>query len=87
MGLACALFAGGSPLAEIEGVMEQEYALAVRMCGRWDFAEGVRAAVVDKDRNPKWDPENLSDLCEADLNAIFAPMASGKGLQLDFLDR
>lgn len=87
MSSACASFAGGSPLAEIEGVMEQEYALAVRMCGRWDFAEGVRAAVVDKDRNPKWDPENLSDLREEDQNAIFAPMAHGKELRLDFLDR
>ncbi len=66
--------------------MEQEYALAVRQCGRGDFAEGVRAVVVDKDRNPKWNPENLSDIQEDDLNAMFAPMPPGKGLRLDFLD-
>jgi hypothetical protein len=34
------LCAGPGPLSEIEGVMKQEYALAVRMCGRGDFAEG-----------------------------------------------
>ncbi|BDA49536.1 3-hydroxyisobutyryl-CoA hydrolase, mitochondrial [Coccomyxa sp. Obi] len=78
---------GAGPLAQIEGVMEQEYALAVRQCGRGDFAEGVRAVVVDKDKNPKWDPENLSDIREDDLDAMFAPMPPGKGLRLDFLDR
>ena len=67
--------------------MRQEYALAVRMCGRGDFSEGVRAAVVDKDRNPKWNPANLSDIREEELDAIFAPMPPGKELQLDFLDR
>ena len=36
----CDLCAGPGPLSEIEGVMKQEYALAVRMCGRGDFAEG-----------------------------------------------
>ena len=67
--------------------MKQEYALAVRMCGRGDFAEGVRAVVVDKDRNPKWDPANLSDIREEDLDTIFAPMPPDRELQLDFLDR
>lgn len=49
----CLWGTGKGPLAEIEGVMQQEYALAVRMCGRSDFAEGVRAVVVDKDKNPR----------------------------------
>lgn len=34
----------------LEGVMEQEYVLAVRMCGRADFGEGVRAQVRGSSR-------------------------------------
>jgi hypothetical protein len=80
------LKAGRGSLADIEGVMQQEYALAVRMCGRGDFVEGVRAAVVDKDKNPSWDPDQLGQVSEADLDAIFAPMPRGKGLKRDFFD-
>jgi enoyl-CoA hydratase len=35
-----------------------------------DFYEGVRAAVIDKDRNPKWHPEMISDVT-ADMVAAF----------------
>jgi len=78
--------AGEGALAEIEGVMAQEYALAVRMVARADFAEGVRAQVVDKDKSPRWQPPDLGDLSEQTMAEIFAPMPTGEGLQRDFLD-
>jgi enoyl-CoA hydratase len=34
--------------------LEAEFALVTRITHHPDFAEGVRAMVVDKDRNPKW---------------------------------
>ena len=37
-----------------------------------DFIEGVRAALVDRDRNPKWSPVNLSDVDPATIDAVFA---------------
>lgn len=35
-----------------------------------DFYEGVRAAVIDKDRNPRWRPETIGDVT-ADMVAVF----------------
>ena len=50
-----------------------EYRLACRMIAAHDFQEGVRAAVIDKDGAPRWSPARLQDVCEADLDALFAP--------------
>jgi hypothetical protein len=52
-----------------------EYQAAVGCCMRHDFAEGVRALLVDKDRNPRWRPATLDevspDLIEAHLQPRF----------------
>ena len=53
--------------------MELEYRLAARMIARPDFAEGVRAVLVDKDNAPLWSPARPEDVSEAELDAIFAP--------------
>ena len=39
-----------------------------------DLVEGIRAQVVDKDRNPKWSPASLAAVNGADLEAFFAPV-------------
>jgi enoyl-CoA hydratase len=58
--------------------MTLEYRLAARMIMRPDFAEGVRAVLVDKDNAPRWDPARAEDVTEAMLDAIFAPLPSGE---------
>ena len=43
-------------------VLELDW-LVARQCQRGhDFAEGVRALLIDKDRKPKWSPERLEDV-------------------------
>jgi enoyl-CoA hydratase len=36
-----------------------------------DLIEGIRAQVVDKDRNPRWSPATLSEVTEADVERFF----------------
>jgi enoyl-CoA hydratase len=54
--------------------MGQEYRIASRVLVRPDFAEGVRAVIVDKTNDPQWDPATPEDVTETLLDAIFAPL-------------
>ena len=58
--------------------MALEYRLACRMMMRPDFAEGVRAVLVDKDNAPNWQPARPQDVTEVMLDAIFAPLPEGQ---------
>jgi enoyl-CoA hydratase len=60
-------------LGNLEACLDQEYRVATATIRNADFVEGVRAAVVDKDRNPKWDPARLEDVSAATVAAHFAP--------------
>lgn len=54
--------------------MAMEYRIGSRVLTRPDFAEGVRAVIVDKDNDPKWNPANAESVSEELLDAIFAPL-------------
>jgi enoyl-CoA hydratase len=54
--------------------MAMEYRIASRVLLRPDFAEGVRAVIVDKDNEPKWDPATPEGVTDELLDAIFAPL-------------
>jgi enoyl-CoA hydratase len=54
--------------------MRLEYRLATRMAESHDFSEGVRAAVIDKDQKPRWNPKELWQICDNDISAYFAPL-------------
>lgn len=60
-------------LASLEACLEMEYRVSTSLVETADFVEGVRAAVVDKDRSPRWDPPDLADAADQDLDAFFAP--------------
>ncbi|ANY21296.1 putative enoyl-CoA hydratase echA8 [Tsuneonella dongtanensis] len=54
--------------------MAMEYRIASRVLLRPDFAEGVRAVIVDKTNDPRWDPATPEDVSEELLDSIFAPL-------------
>jgi enoyl-CoA hydratase len=65
---AAMIEAGGrSTLAEC---FERELHAAERICATPDFAEGVRAVLVDKDRNPSFTPPTLDEVDPADVVRI-----------------
>ena len=52
--------------------LAQEYRAAAHLLARHDLKEGVRAALIDKDRAPKWQPVALAAITEADIAALTA---------------
>lgn len=66
--------ASQGPLAEMYHLMKQEYCGATRMVSRHDFKDGVRAMMVDKDKSPKWEPAELSQVDSAAVKSIVDPL-------------
>ncbi|MBO6766816.1 MAG: enoyl-CoA hydratase/isomerase family protein [Erythrobacter sp.] len=58
--------------------MRMEYRIASRVLTRPDFAEGVRAVIVDKTNDPEWDPPTPEGVSEELLDSIFAPLPEGE---------
>jgi enoyl-CoA hydratase/carnithine racemase len=46
-------------------VFRLEYWASLGFCAHKDFAEGIRAVLVDKDRNPRWSPATLEEITPA----------------------
>lgn len=48
--------------SNLEECLVREYRAALEVFRSDDFREGVRAAVIDKDRNPTWSPPRIEDV-------------------------
>ncbi|WP_436640991.1 enoyl-CoA hydratase/isomerase family protein [Microbaculum sp. FT89] len=72
--------------ADFEDCMRTEFRVVSRVLKGHDFFEGVRAVIIDKDNAPNWRPGSLSDVSDADVDAVFAPLGAGE-LDLARLDR
>ena len=62
---------------DFEAAMGMEARIVHAMLRRPDFAEGVRAAVIDKDRAPRWRPAQLGDVDKGIVDTHFAPVSNG----------
>ena len=64
----------GARMTDFADEMRMEYAIATHVIQRPDFVEGVRALIVDKDNDPRWDPATPEAVTEHMLDTIFTPL-------------
>jgi enoyl-CoA hydratase/carnithine racemase len=57
--------------SDLPACLAAELALVRKVAMHPEFHEGVRAVLVDKDRQPKWHPERLEDVDPAVVAAMF----------------
>jgi enoyl-CoA hydratase len=62
--------------ASLEECLVREYRAALQVFASDDFREGVRAAVIDKDRNPKWSPPRIEDVTPEMTAPYFAEIGA-----------
>ncbi len=65
----------------VEESFEQDYRIALACIAGHDFIEGIRATIVDKDRNPKWRPDRLEGVTTEIVDRHFKPVGA---LELSF---
>lgn len=56
--------------------LQREYAACWQVLKSHDLYEGVRAAIIDKDRHPHWNPKTLADVSEEMISAYLQPAPS-----------
>lgn len=62
--------------SSLEQCLVREYRAALEVFASDDFREGVRAAVIDKDRNPKWSPAEIEDVTPEMVAPYFAEIGA-----------
>ena len=72
--VALGQLAYGRTAATFADNMAQEFRIASRMLTRPDFAEGIRAVIVDKTGDPKWSPATPEAADDALVDSILAPL-------------
>jgi len=60
-------------LGSLKECLVHEYRAALSVFASADFVEGVRAAIVDKDRNPRWSPARIEDVTPQIVDEYFKP--------------
>jgi enoyl-CoA hydratase len=62
--------------SSLEECLVREYRAALEVFRSADFREGVRAAVIDKDRNPRWSPSRVEDVTPEMLAPYFSEIGA-----------
>lgn len=61
----------------IEGALTAEYRFVSRAAEHSEFLEGIRAAIIDKDRNPQWRDADFSAVTAERIDQMFQPAEDG----------
>ena len=77
LSVACAfeLIAMSREVATVREALDLELRFTWRSQSHGEFVEGVRAQVIDKDRNPQWHTARLEDVTPQTIAAMLAPLA------------
>jgi enoyl-CoA hydratase len=67
----------------VEESFQQDYRISLACLTGHDFTEGIRAQIVDKDRNPRWRPDMLEGVTAEIVDRHFKPVGD---LELRFAD-
>ncbi|MEM6902117.1 MAG: enoyl-CoA hydratase/isomerase family protein [Pseudomonadota bacterium] len=59
---------------DLESCLVMEYRLTQGCMAGHDFYEGIRAVLIDKDHNPKWEPAQIADVTDAMVEKHFEPL-------------
>jgi enoyl-CoA hydratase len=63
---------------KLEQSFQQDYRIALASIAGHDFIEGIRATIVDKDRNPRWRPDTLAGVTADIVERHFRPLGDGE---------
>ena len=70
---------GLGPTLSLAECFMTELAIATNCLSRPDFAEGVRALLIDKDQSPKWSVSSIDDLSQSLIDEHFVGHWDGAG--------
>ncbi len=62
-------------LPSLEDGLNQDFRVSLRALNWPDFTEGIRAQLVDKDRNPVWSPATLAEIAPEAVAGAFADLS------------
>ncbi|MCC6376365.1 MAG: enoyl-CoA hydratase/isomerase family protein [Microbacteriaceae bacterium] len=62
----------------LEEVLDQDYRVSTRFIQGTEMIEGIRAQVIDKDRNPRWSPSSLREVSREAVEAFFESLGPGE---------
>jgi enoyl-CoA hydratase len=65
-------------LPSVEAALDQEFRIASHLLRSHDLVEGIRAQIVDKDRNPRWQPAMLREVTDDMVETYFTPTADSE---------
>lgn len=62
-----------STMSTLKDILVQEYRVSCAALRSHDLIEGIRAQIVDKDRNPAWSPASPEEVTTSAIESYFTP--------------
>ena len=59
---------------QIKSALDREFRYTYRCVAQGDFIEGIRAAIIDRDRTPAWQHKNWQDVPVSEVARMTAPL-------------